>query len=160
LASATDFTSAGASLPPSEVQVWDPDTGEKLLALKVHTGAVWSVAINIDGKRIASAAIDPRSGWLAEVKWWSAGASHVPLVLKVRTRKVSHVAISADGKRILSAADAVLVPEGSPHEIKLWDAGTGRQLRAVKEETDDLLSIDLSADGQRIVSSAYVKGIY
>src|SRR5262249_57324266 len=39
---------------PGEVKVWDAETGQEVLSLKGHTGAVNSVAFSPDGKRLVS----------------------------------------------------------------------------------------------------------
>jgi WD40 repeat protein len=46
------------------VRVWDAATGRELLALKGHTGQVYSVAFSPDGHRIVSAS------WDGTVKIW------------------------------------------------------------------------------------------
>jgi WD40 repeat protein len=92
---------------PGEVKVWDAQTGQEVLALKGHTGAILtSVCFSPDGKRLASASSYLRlegtkikSDW-GEVKVWDAQTGQEILSLEGQTGAVHSVAFSPDSKRL------------------------------------------------------------
>ena len=61
------------------VKVWDAETGQEVLTLKGHAGAVISVAFSPDGKRIVSGSED------RTVKVWDAETGQELLALKGHT---------------------------------------------------------------------------
>jgi WD40 repeat protein/serine/threonine protein kinase len=128
---------------PSEVKVWDARTGQELLSLKGHTGALWSVAFSPDGKRLVSASGNNT------VKVWDAqnGQDLLTLTLKGHTGPLYSVAFSPDGKRLASAG-------GQPGkgEVKVWDAQTGQGLLTLKGHSDRVRSVAFSPDGKRLAS--------
>jgi WD40 repeat protein len=49
------------------VKVWEAQTGQEVLTLKGHAGAVYSVAFSPDGKRLASASYQRVNVWDASL---------------------------------------------------------------------------------------------
>jgi len=45
------------------LKVWDTQTGQKLLTLQGHTGAIFHIVISPDGNRLASASADSVKIW-------------------------------------------------------------------------------------------------
>ena len=101
------------------MKVWDATSGQEMLTLKGHTGAVLSVAFSADGKRLASASYDG-------VRVWDVVSGQEMLILKGHNNLVTSVAFSADGGLLVSA--------GYDGTVKVWDARPWTtELRAERE---------------------------
>ena len=106
---------------PGEAKVWDAATGEELLALKGHTGAVRSVALSPDGKRIVTGSNDRTA------RVWDTGTGQEVIALKGHTELVWSVAFSPDGNRIVTGI------AGANATVKVWCAappGAGKITQA------------------------------
>jgi WD40 repeat protein/tetratricopeptide (TPR) repeat protein len=141
------------------VKVWDAQTGQELLALKGHTGAVLSVAFSPDGRRLASTSgvwdgdnLQLVSG---ELKVWDAQTGQQLLALKGHTGELSTVAFSPDGTRIASGSggrDAQRNP--LPGEVLVWDAQTGQRVFTLRGHTAWVGSVAFSPDGTLLASGS------
>src|SRR5437660_912214 len=85
----------GTPTAPSEVKVWDAQTGQELLTLKGHADPIKSLAFSPDGKRLASAGRGAKLQWV--VKVWDAQTGQELLALKGGN---GGVAFSPDGKHL------------------------------------------------------------
>jgi len=126
------------------IKVWDAEKGgDALFTLRGHENekGVISVAISIDGRRIAS-------GGGRTIKVWDAqNGGEALLALREHESVVTIVAFSTDGKRIVSG--------GFDKAIKVWDAEQGGEaLLTLRGHEGRVRSIALSADGRRIVSGS------
>ena len=93
------------------LKVWDAQTGQETLTLKVHTAdGVCSVSFSPDGKRIVSGGFDQT------VKVWDAQTGKETLTLKGHSRGVRSVSFNPDGKRIVSG--------GYDMTVKVWDTSS------------------------------------
>lgn len=88
------------------MRVWDAKTGKELLTLKGHTGDVSSVAISLDGKRVASGSEDKT------LKIWDSITGDELLTLKGLREGITAVAFSPDGKCIVA---------GTGIAVKVWE---------------------------------------
>jgi serine/threonine protein kinase len=133
------FSSLGTEKAAGDVKVYDPQTGQELLAIK-HAD-VRSVAYSPDGKRLASAS-------LRDVKVWNAQTGQELLTCKGgHIDQIRAVAFSPDGTRLASASDT---------EVKVWNAQTGQQLRTISGSVD---SVAFSPDGKRLASTSQDKTV-
>jgi formylglycine-generating enzyme required for sulfatase activity len=94
------------------VKVWDAQTGQETLTLKIHSDDVTSVSFSPDGKRIVSGSYDNT------VKVWDAQTGQETRTLKGHSDWVSSVSFSPDGKRIVSGS--------YDNTVKVWDLRTVR----------------------------------
>ena len=93
--------------------------GQEVLALRGHTGLLWSVAFSPDGKRIVTGSGDKT------VKVWDAATGQEVLALRGHAEDVLSVAFSPDGKRILSGIGGIhaTVTCGTPRRSrKSWSS--------------------------------------
>ena len=134
---------------PSEVKLWDAQSGQEVLSFLNCPASIGSVVFGIDGKTLWGAGRgvsrdgEPVPG---EVKKWDAAGSQIVLALKGHTDGVNSVAFSPDGEHLLSGS--------SDATLKLWDVRTGQEVFTLLGHTDPVTSVAFSPDGKRIVSSS------
>ncbi|GAB4376604.1 MAG: hypothetical protein Kow00121_23910 [Elainellaceae cyanobacterium] len=110
-------------------------------SLPGHLDTIWSVAISIDGKTIASGSFDQT------IKIWDFPARKLLRTLSVHTDAIRSVVISSDGQVVASGS--------SDKTIKLWNLQTGELLQAFSGHSGPVWSVDISSDGQILVSGSY-----
>ena len=91
--------------------IWDLSTGERLLTLRGHTGAVVGIAFSPDGSQIATTGAD------GTLRLWDARSAREIRVLRGHKGTVWNVAFSPDGIR--------LATNGEDHSVRLWNAAAG-----------------------------------
>ena len=138
--------------PGSGVQMWDPDSGRKLFALKGYKGLAAALAISPDGKRLALARLNnpPIAAEPNEVLMWpladgKAASSFKPCCPP--GQGVISLAFSPDGG-ILAAGDL----RGG---VAVWDAVTGAdrwQATPINEQA--LAPVVFSPDGRLLAAAS------
>ena len=152
-------------------------------SLDRHSGAVRSVAISLDGKRLASASHD----WT--IKVWDAITGQETLTLTGHTDWVRCVAFNLDGSQLASASndktvriwdaisgkerlllnghsgevtsvafspDGKWLASGSEDEtVKVWDATSGQEARTLKGHSREVTSVAFNAEGNRLASASW-----
>jgi hypothetical protein len=117
--------------------VWDGRSGQQLLTLRGHTGAVWGVAFSPDGQRLASASFDQT------VKVWDGPSGQELLTLHGHTGAVMSVAFSPDGQRLASASH-----DGT---VQVWDGRSGQELLTLRGHTGQVWGVAFSPDGKMLL---------
>jgi WD40 repeat protein/serine/threonine protein kinase len=120
-----------------DVKVWDADTFQELLTIK-DTGAVASLAIHPDGRRIAA---DLQTGGRHHVQLWDARTGKE---LQTITVYASQMAFSPCGPWLAT---------GGNYEVLIWDLATGKLARSFAPHLAHVLGVAFSPDGRRLASS-------
>ena len=128
-----------AACDSNQLKIYDPASGELLMALLGHEGDVLSLPFSFDGKYIATGGGD------TTVRIWDATSGDLVRVLKGHAAEVGGVAFSPDGKLLLtSSEDGMLI---------IWDVKTGELLREHPDFT--VFRVNFSPDGTRLAAAAF-----
>jgi WD40 repeat protein/serine/threonine protein kinase len=148
---------------PGEIKVWDVQTGQLMLSLPGPCGAVRSVALSPDGKRLVSGSdeYDKQVGedivhvLNGELKVWDAQTGQELLSLRGHHGGVRSAVFSPDGKRLASGSGGV---DPWKHawraEVNIWDAQTGQLVLTLEGHTYPVTSVAFSPDGKRLASAS------
>jgi WD40 repeat protein len=79
---------------PSDVGIWDPESGELVRTLRAHAQEVSGVSFSPDGTRLATSSRD------GTVRIWDVELGQQVCALKPGSQYVDCVAFSPDGQRI------------------------------------------------------------
>jgi WD40 repeat protein len=139
------FAAAGAD---GTATVWQTDTGDRLLTLRGHEGAVNAVAFTPDGSRLATTGVD------RTVRLWDGKDGRQIHVLRGHRAAVLGPAFSPDGKVLATTSDDATV--------RIWDVRTGRQKLVLKGPAGEpfyrqetVLRPAFSPDGSRLASGGW-----
>ncbi|MHC4743512.1 MAG: protein kinase domain-containing protein, partial [Planctomycetota bacterium] len=114
---------ASSSIVGKHINIWDADSGAKILAFEGHGKArTGPITFNADGKKIVSGGFDNT------VKVWDAATGEQLMTLKGHEERVHCVASSPDGKRIVSGS--------FDRMLKIWDASNGQELHTLSGHED------------------------
>jgi WD40 repeat protein len=102
------------------LRVCDAALGKETLAIKAHSGLVFTAAWSPDGRRLASAGTTKLGQTDSEIKVWDASGGQEVLAPAAHPSWVWALAWSPDGKRLASA--------GEGRAVRLWDTSTGKEL--------------------------------
>jgi WD40 repeat protein len=124
----------------STLELWDPESGQRLRELEGQNGTDNSVRLSVDG-RIAVSANSDKHLWV-----WNLETGQCLHRLPGHSGWVRCAAITADGKRAVSSGD--------DKTIRLWDLEASRCVKAFAGHTDRVMSLDLTPDGAKAVSGS------
>jgi WD40 repeat protein len=134
-----DGKRVAAGCEDGTLKVWDSATGEELLTLRGHQGAIFGLTFSADGKLLASGGAKADTA----IRVWEAATGRLLSTLTGHPDWVSQLAFNADGKLLASSSrDQTAI---------VWEVATGRRLHTLSGT-----SLTFSRDGLTLAS--VVKG--
>jgi WD40 repeat protein len=121
------------------LNVYNPVSGDLIQTLSGHQADVTAIAVDLDGKRIASGGLDGSA-----ILWDLSSGEHI-LELAGHGDAVENLTFSPDGSWLVTASDDAT--------MKIWDTATGELLQDYKDFSGVVLGVTFSPDGKRLVFS-------
>jgi WD40 repeat protein len=115
------------------------------LRLTGHTGAVWSVCVSPDGKRVLTSGADKT------LRLWDGHTGKQLRVFEGHTDQIYSAALSPDGKRVLSGS--------VDNTVRLWDATTGKELQKMTGHAGKIQNVAF-ATKSKALSVGYEKYLW
>jgi WD40 repeat protein len=133
------------------IQVWDLETGKRLLSLKGHPSQfISSMAFSPDGQCLASSCTtSEQDRSIEQVKLWdmTTGKERRTIGAGPEDRQVHCLAFSPDGKRLATGGYCASDPA-----VRIWDVASGKVLAALGVDRN-VLAVAYSPDGKRLTAS-------
>ncbi len=140
-----DLSRVATGQTDGTAKLWDMKTGQLILTLSGHNGAVLSVAFSSDGKHLATGGGDKI------IKIWDVATGKELRTLNPNTNSnslcyVNGVAFSPDGSHLAAA-----LGDGT---ARVWDIATGKELFTLSGHTNSVGPITFSPDGTRLATGS------
>ena len=138
------------------LNVWNAETGDKLLTFDKHTHWITRVAFSPDGREVISADHDH---WL---RVWDAKTGKQRLEIE-HPDAIWGLAVSPDGRYVLTGTGGsinrsplvMILNQGEDNTVRMWDMATGTLVREMKGHTHAVFALDVSPDGRLAVSGGW-----
>lgn len=123
-----------------EIKLWDLETGEELLTLKIQSTNANSLAFSPDGKLLAA-------GEGASVRIWEVPSGRALGTFAGSAADINSLAFSGDGRTLCGGSD--------DKSVAVWEVATRKLLRRLKGHTARVSSVAISPDGKVIASGSW-----
>src|SRR5262245_3451774 len=140
------FTSDAKTPAPGEVNIWEIETGTKLLSVQ-HKGPVYAAAFSPDGAFVAGASEAGATIWN-----WRSGELHRTFPGPSGGRYWA-LEFSPDGNRLVSGGGHQMM--ALPPELKVWDIQSNQPTLDLQGHSSFIFSIAISPDGRRLASASW-----
>lgn len=127
----------------SMVRLLDAQDGHEVATYPGFKYGVCSVAISMDGRRIAASSGYEGVVESYEVRVWDVESRQQLFNLNGHTHTVTGVAFSPDGRRLVSS--------GHDRRVKVWDLESGREVMNLSIDEGEIFGVTFSRDGDRIL---------
>ena len=118
------------------VRVWSMSSGEEVMILEGHWGAISGVAVTPDGTHVVSCCEDKT------VRVWDMHTGEAVFVLEGHEGWVCEVAVTPDSSKVVSIS--------AKNGTRVWDLSTGMEVLAMK--SPGVRSMVITKDGSQIVT--------
>jgi WD40 repeat protein len=126
--------------PDKMANLWNADSGTKVLTLKGHSDQVKNVAFSPNSLLLATASFD------GTAKLWSTANGQLLHTFSGHTAPLQDVAFSPNGKYLATAS--------SDNTARLWETETGRFVRTLAGHKFWVMGVAFSADGMLLATSS------
>ncbi len=123
-----------------EIQIWDVEDGQSLIALRGHDNWVWTIAFSPTQPLLASGSHDQT------IRLWDVDDRQCIHILRGHTNWVWSVVFSPDGQTLASGS--------WDHTIRLWEVDSGDCLRVLAAHTGWVRSVVFSPAGEWLASGS------
>src|SRR6266567_3853686 len=115
------------------IKIWDVDTGNEIRTLMNHREAVWGLAVDPDGRLLASAGS-------RTISIWESVTGRAVRELSISpTSGVNAVTFGMHGSWLAAASDS--------NTVKVWDVSNGHELFVASGYSSGVTSLAFSPDG-------------
>ena len=110
------------------------------VALKEHTGPLWSASFAPDGRRLVTVSADSTG------RVWDAQTGAPLFVLVGHRGPVRFAAFSPDGRHVVTTS--------TDKTARVWDVETGREVAILEGHSNNVLRAAFSPDGRQVVTAS------
>jgi WD40 repeat protein/tRNA A-37 threonylcarbamoyl transferase component Bud32 len=125
---------------PERIEIWDPETRDRVRPSTEHATLAYCIAFHPDGKRRASGGPDHT----IDLRDLASGA--IVQTFSGHRGPVAAIAFSPDGQQLASVS--------MDKSVRLWEVATGRELAAFHGHTHFVRALAFHPDGRRLVSGS------